>query len=394
MRRAIDAASANDAGGRRVRATADGPSVLVEMPEFGSNPGQLCSYVHRPAELPDRPALVVCLHGCTQTAASYDLGSGWSALADRYGFIALFPEQQSRNNPNTCFTWFGDDDTRRDSGEALSIRQMIDTVIAVHDVDPSKVFITGLSAGGAMASSMLAAYPDVFSAGAIVAGLPAGSASGVSEALAAMARGRSHSQRQWGDLARAASAHNGPRPRISVWHGTGDSVVSPVNAEACMLQAVDLHGLVLVPSVDETSGAYRRRVWRNDQERAVVEVHTIEGMGHGVALATEGDERCGQPGSYQFDVGISSPIRILEFFGITDGAQFKATPTEASKQSEQQKPGPAPEVKNARSSVFEVLRDSGVLNSTATGRRRFPPLSQELHRIIDAAMRLGRPPKK
>ena len=73
---------------------------------FGSNPGNLRMFVYRPASLADNPALVVVLHGCTQTAAGYDLGAGWSTLADRYGFVLLFPEQQRSNNPNGCFNWF------------------------------------------------------------------------------------------------------------------------------------------------------------------------------------------------------------------------------------------------------------------------------------------------
>jgi poly(hydroxyalkanoate) depolymerase family esterase len=116
--------------------------------------------------------LVVALHGCTQTAADYDHGSGWTRLADRYGFAVLFPEQQRANNPNNCFNWFLPSDTRRSHGEAFSIRQMIERVITDHGVDRRRVFVVGLSAGGAMTSAMLATYPDLFAGGAIIAGLP------------------------------------------------------------------------------------------------------------------------------------------------------------------------------------------------------------------------------
>ena len=102
------------------------------------------------------PALVVVLHGCTQTAAGYDLGAGWSTLAERYGFVLLLPEQTPANNPKTCFNWFLPGDTARDRGEALSIRQMIEKTIGAHGVDRKRVFITGLSAGGAMTAAMLA----------------------------------------------------------------------------------------------------------------------------------------------------------------------------------------------------------------------------------------------
>ena len=114
---------------------------------FGSNPGNLRMFVYRPPSLADNPALVVVLHGCTQTAAGYDLGAGWSTLADRYGFVLLFPEQQRSNNPNGCFNWFQPAHSQRGKGEPLSIRQMIEKSVVDHGIDRRRVFVTGLSAG-------------------------------------------------------------------------------------------------------------------------------------------------------------------------------------------------------------------------------------------------------
>src|SRR6478672_9800572 len=99
---------------------------LREVHAFGSNPGNLRMFSYRPSHLAENPALVVVLHGCTQSASGYDLGAGWSTLADRYGFALLFPEQQRMNNPNFCFNWFQPEDSQRDRGEPLSIRQMIE----------------------------------------------------------------------------------------------------------------------------------------------------------------------------------------------------------------------------------------------------------------------------
>ncbi|WP_409526893.1 PHB depolymerase family esterase [Rhizobium sp. G21] len=98
------------------------------------------------------------LHGCTQTAAGYDLGSGWSQLAEEKGFAVLFPEQQRSNNANLCFNWFEPGDIRRDVGEAASIKEMVDHVMQSHGLDSDRIYVTGLSAGGAMANVMLAAY--------------------------------------------------------------------------------------------------------------------------------------------------------------------------------------------------------------------------------------------
>ena len=155
----------------------------------------------------------------------------------------LFPEQKRANNPNNCFNWFLPGDTRRGAGEALSIRQMIDQMVEEHGIDRRRVFIVGLSAGGAMAAAMLAAYPEVFAGGAVIAGLPYGGAVNVQEALQTMAQPRQRSGEQWGDLVRSASSHSGPWPKISLWHGSADAIVNPQNMEEALKQWIDVHGV-------------------------------------------------------------------------------------------------------------------------------------------------------
>ena len=167
----LASAKGADAAGGAPRAAA---AHLSEVEGFGSNPGNLRMFSYVPDRLSDAPALVVVLHGCTQTAGGYDHGTGWSTMAERFGFALLLPEQRRANNPNTCFTWFSAEDTSRGRGEALSIRQMIERMVIDHGIDRSRIYITGLSAGGAMTSVMLATYPEVFAGGAIVAGLPYG----------------------------------------------------------------------------------------------------------------------------------------------------------------------------------------------------------------------------
>src|ERR1700704_2497084 len=155
------------------------PSPLVETGHFGTNPGALRMFAFVPEHLQRAPALVVVLHGCGQTAAGYDLGAGWSTLAKRYGFALLMPEQQPANNANGCFNWFNPEDTARDRGEAGSIRQMIARMAGDHKINRRRIFVTGLSAGGAMTTVMLATYPEVFAGGAVIAGLPYGVATNV-----------------------------------------------------------------------------------------------------------------------------------------------------------------------------------------------------------------------
>jgi len=295
------------------------PSRLTEIVGFGSNPGNLRMLTHVPESVSSSPALVVVLHGCTQTAAGYDHGSGWSALADRYGFVVLYAEQQEANNPKRCFNWFQAGDTERGQGEAGSIRQMVEHAIKQHNVDRSRVFVTGLSAGGAMTATMLATYPDVFAAGAIIAGLPYRCATSVPEAFECMFQGQSRSAQEWGGLVRNASSHQGPWPKVSVWHGSADATVKPMNAGEIVKQWTDVHGLKSSPNVSETVDGYPRRVWTNASGDDVIEEYEITGMAHGTPLAVGNDENSyGAAGPFLLDVGISSSYRIAEFWGLTE----------------------------------------------------------------------------
>jgi len=291
-------------------------SRLSPLTGFGSNPGALGGHAYRPDGLPQGAPLVVVLHGCTQTAADYDRGSGWSQLADRHGFALLYPEQQRANNPNLCFNWFAPGDIRRDAGEALSIAQMVRGMIEAHGLDPKRVFVTGLSAGGAMAAVMLATYPELFAGGAIIAGLPFGCASSVPEALARM-RG----QGLPGDAAlqsavRSASGHAGPWPTLSIWHGTQDHTVAPVNGEAILAQWRGLHGLGTAPTETVQVGSHKRRTWRDASGAARIEVFAIAGMGHGTPLDASDD--IGATGAFMLNAGISSTRHIAAFWQLAE----------------------------------------------------------------------------
>ena len=319
---------------------------LRETHGFGSNPGNLRMFSHRPPALADNPALVVVLHGCTQSAAGYDLGAGWSTLADRYGFVLLLPEQQRSNNPNGCFNWFLPEHSQRDRGEPLSIRQMIEQSVVEHGIDRRRVFVTGLSAGGAMTSIMLACYPEVFAAGAIVAGLPYGAAANVQQAFQSMSQSPSRPAREWGDLVRKASAHQGPWPRVSVWHGGADKTVLPSNAREIIKQWTDVHGLARWPSTQAKVDGYPREAWSNLAGDEVIEAYTITNMAHGTPLAAgEAEGACGAAGPFLLQVGISSSYHIAKFFGIAGARLRQNTPAES--RSVQLAPAPARHTEHA-----------------------------------------------
>jgi poly(hydroxyalkanoate) depolymerase family esterase len=294
-------------------------SPLVEISGFGTNPGALKMFAYVPEHLPRAAALVVVLHGCGQTAAGYDFGTGWSTLAKRYGFALLMPEQQASNNPNTCFNWFNPDDVVRGGGEAASIRQMIARMVAQYKIDAHRIYVTGLSAGGAMTSVMLATYPEVFAGGAIIAGLPFGIASNVREAFSGMMQSTSRPAGSLGDLVRKASKHKGPWPKVSVWHGSADRTVNPGNANEIVKQWLDVHGLPPAPMSTGQVDGYPRDVWWNDEGETVVESYTITDMAHGTPLGLAGnDERYGAEGAFLIEAGISSSYHIANFFGLTE----------------------------------------------------------------------------
>jgi poly(hydroxyalkanoate) depolymerase family esterase len=293
-------------------------SPLTEIPDFGDNPGALRMFSYLPPDLPRRPALVVVLHGCGQDASGYDHGAGWSTLAKRYGFALLMPQQQEVNNANTCFNWFNPEDVARDGGEAASIRRMIDKMVHDHNVNRRRIYITGLSAGGAMTAAMLAIYPEVFAAGAVIAGLPFGIASNVREALSGMMSSSARPARELGDLVRQASPHRGAWPRLSVWHGSEDRTVHPGNADEIVKQWLDLHGLPEVAMSETEVDGHPRRVWWNANGETIVESYAISGMAHGTPIGlAENDESYGAAGAFLIEAGISSSYHIAKFFGLT-----------------------------------------------------------------------------
>jgi poly(hydroxyalkanoate) depolymerase family esterase len=306
------------------------PAPAMPLPETafrGPNPGNLRMFSYLPARLKGGAPLVVVLHGCAQTAAGYASGAGWLQLADKLGFAVLAPEQKALNNPNTCFDWFNPEDVTRGQGEAASIAGMIGQMLESHGLDPARVFISGLSAGGAMAAAMLATYPEIFAGGAIVAGLPYGAAGNVRDALEAMRSAPLRTPRQWGDVVRGASDYQGLWPRVSIWHGALDTTVNVNNAQASVAQWADLQGLSLVTDArqDVVDGAVRLR-WGDR-----LEVYTMPALGHGVPI----DSRdAGVAAPFILEAGISSTSRIAQFWGLEPVAKPAAKPAV--------KPMPAP----------------------------------------------------
>ncbi|HEX7968830.1 MAG TPA: PHB depolymerase family esterase [Stellaceae bacterium] len=298
----------------------------VAVADFGTNPGQLRMFAYVPEPPPSAAPLVVVLHGCAQNARDYASESGWIKLADALGLVLVLPEQTQANNSNKCFNWFDRTKTQRGQGEALSIKEMVDKMRADRNIDPQRIFVTGLSAGGAMTSVMLAAYPDVFSGGGIVAGLPYGCAASVVDAFSCMSTGNSmmgqafghrFSGSELGDLVRGASKHTGPFPRVSIWHGSADTTVNPINATEEMEQWTDVHGIPPTPTVQDTVRGFPHQTFATAGGDSVVETFAITGMPHGTPVDPgPGPEQCGATDKYIIDAHICASFHIAKFWGL------------------------------------------------------------------------------
>lgn len=295
------------------------PLRLTLVAPLGSNPGELRMLAYVPPGLREGAPLVVALHGCTQNAAAYDHGAGWSVLAERHGFAVLFPEQRRANNSNLCFNWFQPEDVTRGRGEVESIRAMVVQMVEAHRLDARRVYVSGLSAGGAMTAAMLATAPELFAGGAVIAGLPYGAASGMAEAFGAMNQVRRHSARDWGDRVRGASTFRGPFPAVQVWHGTADSTVNPGNADELVNQWSNVLGLSALPTGTERVDGAEHAMWRGRDGQAMLERWTVPGLGHGVPVATAGtdaDMLCGVPGPHMLAAPISATWHLARGWGL------------------------------------------------------------------------------
>ncbi|HAS40522.1 MAG TPA: hypothetical protein DCS93_08585 [Microscillaceae bacterium] len=297
---------------------------LVRVNSFGSNPGNLAMYRYVPSGITGNAPVVVALHGCTQDAATYANESGWNTLADQYKFYVVYAEQNSGNNSSRCFNWFETGDINRGQGEARSIKSMVDYMKSNYSVDNAQVYVTGFSAGGAMTTVMLAAYPDVFSGGAINAGVAYKAATSLTNAFSAMNGNVNKTPQQWGNLVRGQlSSFSGTYPKVAVFHGTSDFIVRNQNLGEIVEQWTNMHGAGPNPNLTNSSfngnANITQKKYNNSNGETVVVSYDINGMGHAIAVdpgtgATQG----GQTGAYANDQNFYSSYWAAEFWGITN----------------------------------------------------------------------------
>lgn len=298
---------------------ATGGGDLQPVTTFGDNPGALAMYVHAPAS-GKASAVVVALHGCTQSASAY-VGAGWNELADKAGFVVVYAEQSSANNLNRCFNWYEAGDTARGQGEARSIAAM--TEYAKKTYGATKAYVTGLSAGAAMTAVMLATYPDLFEAGAIMAGLPYDCATSMTDAFSCMNPGKTKTPEQWAALLPKVSGAN--PPRVSIWQGDADWTVRPANMDALVAQFTAANSVADKASSTETEGPATHEEYKDSSGVVRVESWLIKGMSHGVAISAK--EGCGTAGAYILDVGLCSTTKAAAFFGLVTESGAPSNPS-------------------------------------------------------------------
>jgi poly(hydroxyalkanoate) depolymerase family esterase len=289
------------------------PSRTLEFKGFGHNPGQLRMRAHVPPSVAGRP-LVVLLHGCGQDAAGFAADSGWIECADRLHFPLIMPEQNGANNAARCFQWFHPSDTTRDAGEAGSIADMTRAAINWFHSDPRRVFVVGLSAGGAMAAALLAAYPDLFAAGASVAGMPVGAArSGMQAILRMASAGPDQSPEAWAEHVRTAAPDGfaGPWPRLSIWQGQADTTVAPENGTLLATQWRALQGLAAPAVAEQVIKGVRHQMWPNGRQ-SQVELWSLPNLPH----AYPAGDRIVTPGRFVEQAPVDATAGIARFFEL------------------------------------------------------------------------------
>jgi poly(hydroxyalkanoate) depolymerase family esterase len=307
---------------------------LVQVPGFGNDYDHLNMWKYVPANMPPNAPLVLALHPCGFVPQLDDYASkiGWNALADKYKFYVVYPEQIAANNADYCFNWAGDNtdasgnnspaNLTRGMGENQEIVNMVKKMEADYSIDATRVFINGFSGGAAQTALMLAVWPDVFAAGASMEGVPYHCTLNKNEVSnPCMNPGKNLTPQQWGDYVRMdlPSGYAGPWPRLQIWQGSSDTFVGTDNLNELVKQWTNVRGISATPAATDKVNGNDHAVYKDAQGNVVIETYLVSGMSHGVALdPTHG---CGTAdNSFYFDKSICSPELAAEFFGLQNAA--------------------------------------------------------------------------
>ncbi len=268
---------------------------LERTKDFGANKGNLKMYTYVPKSIDSlkEVPLVVVLHGCSQSARKVARATDWNKLADSLQFIVLYPEQKRINNLSKCFNWFIGFKAKKDRGEVASIKKMIDFSIESKSIDTTKIFVTGLSAGGAMSHIMLNAYPRLFNAGALL---------GTPSTLL--------------DFVSADSI----QPRVLIMQGEIDPLVHKNNGKRLLNKwslkhRIDPNKFEFEESLNGNPLISSKTFYKNNHK--VLVYLLAKNVGHQLLIDPgEGIKHGGKKGLFTTDIDFFSTYYIADFFGL------------------------------------------------------------------------------
>jgi acetylxylan esterase len=268
--------------------SASAAATLQEVTGFGANPTNLRMYTYVPTTVPANPAVLVAVHYCTGSGPAFYSGTEFASLADRYGFIVIYP---SATRSGSCFDVSSPGALTHDgNSDPVGIVSMVRYVQQHYHTDTARTYVTGASSGAMMTNVLLGDYPDVFRAGSAFMGVPFAcfATTDGSSWNSACANGQiSKTGQQWGDLARGAyPGYTGARPRMQLWHGTTDTTLYYANFGEEIKQWTNVLGVSPTPVLTDTpQPGWTRTRYGSTGVQAPVEAISVAGVGHSLPLA-------------------------------------------------------------------------------------------------------------
>ncbi len=330
---------------------------LMEVTNFGDNPGGMRMHVYVPDVRPSNPGIVVAMHGCGGSGPGFYSGSEFASLADRYGFIVIYPTATQQAGFGNCFDTWSDAAKRRGGGsDPVSIVSMVAYAERQYGGDPNRVYATGSSSGGMMTNEMLALYPDVFKAGAAFMGVPFNCFPNAADYPPGSSRctggSMDRTPQQWGDAVRQAyPGYTGARPRVQLWHGTADTLVPYSLLQEEIEQWTNVAGLSQTPtSTGAPQSGWNRRRYADATATVRVEAYSIQGAGHSLPSA-----------------GMAAAA--IQFFGLNTTGPTTPPPSPSASPNQTASPSPttSPRPTTSTPPVSGACRVTVALNAWNTG---------------------------
>ncbi len=307
-----------------VTAFAQQSDTLLPVNHFGNNPGNLKMFFYANSIKKDSglKPMVIVLHGCGQSAEEVARLTGWNKLGYLNDFMVLYPQQKLLNNVSTCFNWFRNADINKGEGECESIYQMIRYMLQQYKIDSNRIFITGLSAGAAMAVVMMATHPETIKGGAIFAGGAYKLATNAFASAGVMAGTKKLSKEELvKNVVEQNPAYKGPYPNLIIYQGLNDFVVNHKNAALLIEQWAGITRIDNIPDKTEKSfmniADIKRMEYADSFGRTVIIFYEIDNLGHRILVkpGNKNDEG-GETGTYGADRNFHATFQTAKDFGI------------------------------------------------------------------------------